>query len=129
MRLLAALLPVSLLLAPCAAPPPFCPPPSTSPLSRAQIATLARLVGFPASTAETMAAIALRESRGQPTALHRSSREHSLGLWQINIRGRLRRRLKLFGLRSPTELLDPYTNARAALVLWKAHGLQPWRAD
>ena len=84
---------------------------------------LARSVGFPPDTARRMVAIAIRESGLVPTARCKNCipgvEEDSIGLWQINMMGDLgRRRLALFGLSSPEQLLDPVVNARAAYITW-----------
>jgi soluble lytic murein transglycosylase-like protein len=103
-------------------------PPWQRPLSIREIADLARSVGFPVDVAEVMASIAWRESRGYPAAVNRSekTRDASFGLWQLNLHGKLAGRLERFGLRHPDDLLDPFTNARAALVLYREVGLKPW---
>ena len=96
--------------------------------TRAQLTALARSVGFQGLEAETMAGIALRESRGFPGAVNRNraTRDESYGLWQINLRGRLRSRMALVGAKRAEELLEPLMNARLAFALWKQAGIKPW---
>ena len=75
-------------------------------------------VGFPPETAVKMAGVALKESNGNPLAFNGRGADESYGLWQINLKGPLRGRLAEWGLRSPEDLYDPETNARAAYRLW-----------
>lgn len=84
-----------------------------------QLYALARSVGFPASTATKMVAIALRESAGNPNAYNGVAPDSSYGLWQINMYGPLGpQRLALFRIGYAGALFDPETNARAAYALW-----------
>lgn len=88
-------------------------------LSAGDLYQLALSAGFPPDTAVKMAAIALRESGGNPAAFNGVPPDESYGLWQINMLGSLGdRRLKLFGLTSKAQLFDPATNARAAYLTW-----------
>lgn len=89
-------------------------------LTPAQIYALARQAGFPPVIAVTMVAIALRESGGETTAVNDNPRtgDRSYGLWQINMFALREARLKLFGIETERELLDPAVNARAAFRLW-----------
>lgn len=73
----------------------------------------------------SMAAIGLAESSGNPRAVNpgtASRPEHSVGLWQINLRAH--------GTKYGTEeqLKDPITNAEAALDIYKSQGLRAWGA-
>jgi len=68
--------------------------------------------------AYTMAGIALAESSGNRRSANLKG-EHSLGLWQINLRAHS---LRKFGLTDEQQLFDPLTNARAALQLKRARG-------
>ena len=111
-------------LAPLATPGPLCYAAVQTPLSLGQIEALALSVGFPGGIARTMARIAHRESRGLPWAIRKQGRDLSFGLWQLNIRRTAW--FEWFGVRQPADLLDPETNARAALKLWRAYGMKPW---
>lgn len=90
-------------------------------LTPAQLYQLALSAGFPPGTtinqgnAGTMAAIAMKESSGCPTATNLTGNEQSYGLWQINVQANP---ISGFGLSDPTQLLDPTTNAQAAYQLW-----------
>jgi Lysozyme like domain len=86
-------------------------------LSSAQLQALAVGAGFPPSLAPQMAAIALRESGGCPTAYNPVAPDNSYGLWQINILGNPGL-LDALGLTDPTQLFDPATNAAAAAYLY-----------
>lgn len=65
--------------------------------------------------------IAYRESRLQPAARNACC----YGLFQINYRAH-RAWLPGIGVTSPADLLDPATNAAAALALYQAAGWGPW---
>ncbi len=87
---------------------------------------LALEVGFPPQDARIMAAIALAESKGDAQIDTVASgtdpnkeNEFSLGLWQINvIKEYQAERFPLFNIKSPQELYDPLTNAKAAFILY-----------
>lgn len=83
-----------------------------------EIYALLLRVGFPPETAVKMAAVAIKESNGNPRAFNGRGPDESYGLWQINLKGRLRGRLAEWGLSAPEDLYDPETNARAAYRLW-----------
>jgi hypothetical protein len=84
-------------------------------LTRQAVLAIAKHVGFP--DPKLAAAIALAESGGVPNALNRSSREVSVGLWQINT------------LKHPytaDNMRDPIKNARAAYTI--SRGGTNWSA-
>jgi hypothetical protein len=102
---------------------PFPPPPP--PMTQIQIIELNIKHGFPPVLAAAMAAVAMRESGGDPRALNENSStgDLSYGLYQINMLGALgQARLQLFreklGLKKVKELFDPDMNARAAFLLF-----------
>lgn len=77
---------------------------------------LALQAGFPVTALDTIAAIALAESGGDPNARATVTDpapgnlpEDSIGLWQVNVLA--------WPQYSAAELFDPMTNARAALVI------------
>jgi len=103
------------------------PGPKTKRLTRAELESLARDVGFPDPS--HAATIALRESGGDPRAVNDTrgrtdlpkgtTNEHSCGLWQINILAHRRW--------SCDELLDPRRNAEAALeISRRGTDWSPW---
>lgn len=79
-------------------------------------------------SAPTAAAIALAESGGNPQALNdnASTGDYSVGLWQINYFGGLRKsRTAQFG--PPSALTDPAANARAAVAVSSGGtNFDPW---
>lgn len=94
--------------------------PSSGSLDPNQIASAAYQAGFRGSALTTIVAIALAESRGNPTALNPNG-EHSVGLTQINMNAHGSR----FG--SERDLYDPVTNMKAAYALsGGGRSFQPW---
>ncbi len=88
-------------------------------LSSTDLYNLAVSVGFPPDVAVQMAAIALRESGGNPSAYNGTPPDDSYGLWQINMYGNLGlARMAQFGLSDKMQLFDPVTNATAAYQIW-----------
>lgn len=88
-------------------------------LTRAQLLQVARAAGFP--DPKLAAAVALAESGGVPGAILRTSRENSIGLWQINVRAHP-------GY-TEEELKDPQRNAAAAYIISKGgKDWSPWSA-
>lgn len=86
-------------------------------LSPGDLYNLAVNAGFDSDTAVTMAAVAMRESGGCPTAHNPGPGEDSYGLWQINVQGNPGI-LGALGLSDPTALYDPATNALAAFTIY-----------
>ena len=103
------------------------------PLSVEQIAQLAKKIGFNDTDAAFMAAVAMRESAGNPGVDTYSSgldpemkREYSLGLTQINWKAH-KNWLPSIGITSPEQLRDPETNLKAAYQLYRKVGnFSPW---
>ena len=88
-------------------------------LSPTDIYNVALQAGFTPDQAVTWTAIALAESRGDPTA-HNPSGEDSRGLWQVNVASDVRD--NPWG-----DLYDPLTNARAAYEISKqGTDMRPW---
>ena len=91
-------------------------------LSPADLYNLALNAGFPTDTAIQMAAIAMKESGGNPGAYNGTPPDDSYGLWQINMYGNLGpARMAQFGLTDKTQLFDPATNASAAYSIWNGN--------
>lgn len=84
-------------------------------LSHPVLLDLATRAGFP--DPEMAVAIALAESGGFPSEIANTSREYSVGLWQIN--------LKAHPSYAKEQLLDPGQNALAAFAISK--GGTDWR--
>lgn len=76
--------------------------------------------------ADVMAAIAIAESGGRPSAKNTTPPDYSIGLWQINYYGNLLPgRTKEFG--SPASLAaSPTAQARAAVAIERQQGLAAW---
>jgi len=76
--------------------------------------------------ADVMAAIAIAESGGRPSAKNTTPPDYSIGLWQINYYGSmLAGRTREFG--SPAALAaSPTAQARAAVAIERQQGLAAW---
>ena len=89
-------------------------------LSFSQLEALAGQAGFPPAMQPIMAAIALAESGGNPTALNPNDNgdtQSSYGLWQVST-----------GTHAPpsSQWYDPLTNAQLAYQKWQTQGLSAW---
>lgn len=101
------------------------PPANPGSKSFDELEQIALDAGFTPEEARIMAAIALAESSGNPSALNDNpgTGDLSYGLWQINMIGNLGPgRLNQFGISSYDELYNPTVNARAARSLYVARG-------
>lgn len=97
-------------------------------LSYAQLMGLWINAGGSAGSAPVAAAIALAESGGNPTSHNPRPPDDSYGLWQINMLGSMGpARRQQYGLKSNTDLYDPATNARVAVIMSnKGANFRPW---
>ena len=98
-------------------------------LNPAQLLQLAQGAGFKGQDVQTMAAIAMAESSGNPGAHNRnaSTGDNSYGLAQINMLGSMGpARLKQFGLQKNEQLFDPQTNFKAAKQVRDSSGFGAW---
>jgi len=85
--------------------------------------------GLTPEKAITMAAVALGESGGRPTAHNpnRSTGDNSYGLWQINMIDELGpERARALGIKDYNQLKDPNVNARAMKMILNSQGLNAW---
>lgn len=80
----------------------------------------ARAAGFAGTQLVNMIAIAARESGYNPRSTNLVPPDHSIGLWQINQLAHKGR----YG--TDAQLMNPYTNAKAARALFKQVGYSPW---
>jgi hypothetical protein len=88
-------------------------------MTRAALRELATRAGFP--NVQLAVAIALAESGGVPQAVTRSSRENSIGLWQIN--------LMAHPQYTEDDMKNPELNANAAFAISKGgNDWRPWSA-
>lgn len=106
------------------------PAPAAAPAAPGCFAELAAQVGWPADALPHLVAIIERESHCDPassTGYRPSTGDWSLGLLQINTLGSLlQAREQLCGITAREQLLDPATNLRCGLALYKASGFAPW---
>lgn len=95
-------------------------------LSYQAIESLWTSAGGSKALAPVMAAIAMAESGGRPSALNATPPDYSVGLWQINYYGSMRAgRTREFG--SPSALrASPAAQARAAVAIERQQGLGAW---
>jgi hypothetical protein len=85
--------------------------------------------GLDPEKAIVMAAIALGESGGRPTAHNpnRNTGDNSYGLWQINMIDALGpERSRALGIKDYEQLKDPNVNARAMKMILASQGLNAW---
>jgi hypothetical protein len=85
-------------------------------LSKRAVLAIAKNAGFP--DPKLAAAIAYGESAGIPNALAQTSREYSVGLWQINLHAHPQY--------TREQMIDPIKNAAAAFQI--SHGGTNWRS-
>lgn len=92
-------------------------------LNYQQVAKLVYDAGWRGKDAQTAVAIARAESSFDTMETNFAGRDHSYGLWQINMKDDLGpARRKQFGIASNEALFDPVQNARAAFAIYKAAG-------
>lgn len=92
---------------------------SVTPLNEPQLEQLASNAGFNSTLAPVMAAIAIAESGGCPTATNPNDNggtQTSWGLWQISDGTH----------RMPSNWNDPQTNANMAFTKYQTQGLKAW---
>ena len=89
-------------------------------LTPTELVDLLKTVGFEGKALKLAWAITMRESRGHPLSHNTSkySGDNSYGLFQINMLNSLGAdRREKFGIKTNAQLLDPVTNAQAALYM------------
>ena len=103
-------------------------------LTDTELVDLLSLVGFEGKSLKTAWAVAMRESRGNPTSRNNTpaTGDNSYGLFQINMIGNLGDiRREKFNIEKNSDLFDPVTNAKAAFYMtargtnWGSWGLGP----
>lgn len=106
--------------------------PSGGKLGIDQVVQFAYQAGFRGTELTDIVAIAMRESHGDPNAIHDSNKSHdgtkdmSYGLTQVNFWPGSHT-LKQFGLSNLNQMLDPLTNMRAAFQIRHDGGeMGPW---
>jgi len=101
-------------------------------LTPKQLYQLLEMVGFKGRALKTAWAVAMKETHGNPLAhdFSRRTGDDSYGVFQINLYGALKGRVKEFGLRSANDLHDPVTNAQIAYRMSSGgKNWTPWHAD
>jgi hypothetical protein len=92
-------------------------------LNYQQVAQLAWEAGWRGKDAETAVAIARAESQFDTLATNFKNKDHSFGLWQVNMKDALGPdRRKRYNLSSNEQLFDARTNARVAFAIYKDAG-------
>jgi hypothetical protein len=96
--------------------------------SLAALYKLALAAGLPVDPAKIAAAIAMAESGGVAKETHDAD-DDSYGYWQINVKGadNYKAHVTDQGLTSPSQLLDPKTNAKVmAAISHNGSDFSPW---
>lgn len=87
----------------------------------------ARSAGWAEEDLARLTRVMWRESRCNPQAHNGTGPDDSYGLLQVNVKGYLwKGRAQMCGLSERSDLFDPATNLRCALVLWQRSGWRPW---
>ena len=101
-------------------------------LTKAQVYDLLRLAGFQGKNLKTAWAVAMKETHGNPIAHNYNPHtgDNSYGMFQVNLYGALKGRIKEYGLKSANDLKDPVTNAQIAYKMSSGgKNWSPWHAD
>ena len=97
-----------------------------------QLYELLQYVGFKGHALKVAWAVAMKETHGNPLAHNYNPRtgDNSYGVFQVNLYGALRGRIKEFGLKSAHELTNPVKNAQIAYRMSSGgKNWTPWHAD
>jgi len=89
-------------------------------------------VGFKGHSLNVAWAVAMKETHGNPIAhnFSRRTQDDSYGVFQINLYGALKARIKDFGLKSAQDLTNPVKNAQIAYKMSSGGtNWSPWHAD
>ncbi len=100
-------------------------------LTNNELRTVLLNVGFKQNQLRIAMAVARAESGWRPLALNWSKKDHSYGIYQVNMIGKTgRKRLQAYqeqyGIRSPEDLYDPVVNAKIAYAI--SNGGKNWKA-
>lgn len=88
---------------------------------------MARSAGWAEEDFARLTRVMWRESRCNPQSHNGTGPDDSYGLLQVNVKGYLwKGRAQMCGLSERSDLFDPATNLRCALVLWQRSGWRPW---
>ena len=97
-----------------------------------QLYELLQYVGFKGHALKVAWAVAMKETHGNPMAHNYNPRtgDNSYGVFQINLYGALKGRVKEYGLKSANDLHNPVTNAQIAYKMSSGGtNWSPWHAD
>lgn len=89
-------------------------------------------VGFKGHSLKVAWAVAMKETHGNPIAHNFNPRtgDNSYGVFQINLYGPLKGRIKDFGLKSAQDLINPVKNAQIAYKMSSGgNNWSPWHAN
>ena len=101
-------------------------------LTKIQVYDLLRLVGFKGKDLKIAWAVAMKETHGNPLAHNYNPRtgDDSYGMFQVNLYGALKGRIKEYGLESAKDLTNPVINAHIAYRMSSmGKNWTPWHAD
>jgi len=101
-------------------------------LTPKQLYQLLQHVGFKGHSLKVAWAVAMKETHGNPLAYNFNPRtgDNSYGVFQINLYGALKGRIKDFGLKSAQDLTNPVKNAQIAYKMSSGGtNWSPWHAD
>lgn len=101
-------------------------------LTPAQVYDLLKLIGFKGHELKVAWAVAMKETHGNPLAHNYNPRtgDNSYGMFQVNLYGALKGRIKAYHLKSANDLTDPVTNAQIAYKMSSGgKNWTPWHAD
>lgn len=101
-------------------------------LNPKQLYQVLQFAGFKGHSLKVAWAIAMKETHGNPIAHNFSNKtqDDSYGVFQINLYGALKGRIKEFGLKSAKELTNPILNAKIAYRMSSGGtDWSPWHAN
>ena len=101
-------------------------------LTPQQLYIILQGVGFKGHALKVAWAVAMKETHGNPLAhnYNPSTGDNSYGVFQINLYGALKGRVKAFGLKSAQDLTNPVKNAQIAYKMSSGGtNWSPWHAD
>ena len=101
-------------------------------LNPKQLYQVLQFAGFKGHSLKVAWAVAMKETHGNPVAhnFSNTTQDDSYGVFQINLYGALKGRVKAFGLKSAKDLTDPITNAQIAYKMSSGGtNWSPWHAN
>ena len=101
-------------------------------LTPKQLRQVLEWAGFKGRSLKIAWAVAMKETHGNPLAhnFSRATQDDSYGVFQINLYGALKYRVKAYGLKSAKQLTNPVLNAQIAYQLSSGgKNWSPWHAN